>query len=464
MRSQRFRLVSRALALLALAVLVTPALLLAHAHLVRSDPANDAVVSAPTEMKLWFSERPDLRFSRISLRDSTRNELEVGPLSAIEPMGLRVALLSRLHAGRYFVVWSTAASDGHMTQGTLRFRVRQDTSANAATAPAAAAQAPAAARRAPQRDANALVTPGSPVVMSSAVRWAEFMALLCVIGAIVFRLVILPASRWPEELAADSADRVRRLAVAFAILFAITTLTRALAQSELLAQPTASRFDALRTLVSGTRWGLAWSVGACGIVLAFIGLVAARATRVARAGLAGWIIASVGVVAITISEALTGHSGSSPHLSLAMAADVAHQLGAGGWVGGLACVLVAGLPPTRRLSDTEAPLAGSRLVRAYHASALECVALVVASGILASCLRLHAFSDLWRTPYGSMLFRKLVFVAVVLGFGYFHWRRVVTRDWDSDTRFRFARSVVLELVAAALVVGLTALLVSTQLP
>jgi copper transport protein len=445
-------------------VLVTPALLFAHARLVRSDPANDAEVASPAEIRLWFSEKPDLRFSRISLRDSTRLELEVGALAAIEPMGLRIAIPSRLHAGRYFLIWTTAASDGHMTQGTVRFRVRRDTSAAVAAAPPSSPQATAAPRRPPQRDANALVTSGSPVAMSSAVRWAEFMALLCVIGAIVFRLVVLPASKWPDELAADSADRVRRLAVAFAILFAIATLTRALAQSELLAQPTASRLDALRTLISGTRWGLAWTVGACGIIVAFIGLIAARAPRPARAGLTGWIIAAAGIVAVTISEALTGHSGSSPHLSLAMAADVAHQLGAGGWIGGLACVLVAGLPPTRRLSESEAPLAGSRLVRAYHASALEGVVLVVASGVLASCLRLRAFSDLWTTPYGSMLFRKLVFVAVVLGFGYFHWRRVVNRDWDSDTRFRFARSIVFELVAAALVVGLTALLVSTQLP
>ena len=128
------------------------------------------------------------------------------------------------------------------------------------------------------------------------------------------------------------------------------------------------------------------------------------------------------------------------------------------------CVVAAGLPATRRLDDSDSRFAGTQLVRSYHQSAIECVALVVVSGIVASTLRLGAVSDLWTTAYGSMLFRKLVFVLVVLGFGLYHWRRVVIPEWDGDTRFRFARSAVIELVVGAVVLAFTALLVSAQLP
>src|SRR6478736_3918512 len=47
----------------AVMVLATPALLFAHARLVRSSPAANAVLdSAPTTLGLWFSERPEPRF------------------------------------------------------------------------------------------------------------------------------------------------------------------------------------------------------------------------------------------------------------------------------------------------------------------------------------------------------------------------------------------------------------------
>jgi putative copper export protein len=63
-----------------------------------------------------------------------------------------------------------------------------------------------------------------------------------------------------------------------------------------------------------------------------------------------------------------------------------------------------------------------------------------------------------------MLLRKLFFVVVVLVFGLYHWRRVVSVDWADDTRARFRRSAIVELMAGAVVVAFTALLISTALP
>ncbi|HXT14454.1 MAG TPA: copper resistance protein CopC [Gemmatimonadaceae bacterium] len=441
-------------------------MLFAHAQLLRSSPAANSEVTSPSEIQLWYSEEPDLHFASVQLRKGTQS-IELGPIRAVSPNGLRIPIVGPMPPGGYSIAWHVAASDGHATNGTIHFRVKPD-SAGAAPPGGGSPPTPAAGASgtSPRRDTaasrrpatNVFVAPGRPVAASTAMRWAEFVALLAVIGAIVFRLVVVPAAKWPDELTADAVDRGRRLAVAFALLFLIATITRAMAESTLLADPTASGLSEIRILVTSTRWGIAWSIGGVGALLAFIGLL------VARAGLTGWLIATLGIIAVTVSEALTGHSGASAHLSLAMAADVAHQLGAGGWIGGLAFVAFAGLPATRRLPDPDARYAGSRLVRAYHASALECVVLVVISGVIAAALRLRAVSDLWTTPYGSMLFRKLVFVVVVLAFGFFHWRRVVIHDWDTDTRFRFMRSAAFELVFAAVVVAFTALLVSTQLP
>jgi len=147
-----------------------------------------------------------------------------------------------------------------------------------------------------------------------------------------------------------------------------------------------------------------------------------------------------------------------------VATDVVHVLGAGAWLGGLLVVLLSGLPATRRLGKAESISRGRGLVRSYHNAALESVALVVVSAVVAAWLRLPALSDLWTTPYGNMLLRKLFFVVVVLLFGLYHWRRVVNVEWVDDTRTRFRRSAIVELLAGAVVVAFTALLISTALP
>jgi putative copper export protein len=89
---------------------------------------------------------------------------------------------------------------------------------------------------------------------------------------------------------------------------------------------------------------------------------------------------------------------------------------------------------------------------------------VLLSAFAAAYLRLASFDELLTTAYGAMLFRKTIFVVVVIGFGVYHWIFVVARNWNDDTAFRFKRSATFELVAGAVVVAFTALLVATALP
>jgi putative copper export protein len=149
---------------------------------------------------------------------------------------------------------------------------------------------------------------------------------------------------------------------------------------------------------------------------------------------------------------------------MAVAVDVAHVLSAGGWLGGLTCVLLCGLPTLRAPDEMARANAGSRLVRAYHRTAAECVLLTILSAFIASWIRFPAMSDLWTTDYGLALLRKIVVVVIVLAFGLFHWRRAVVRDWQAMTARRFRISATLELLAGAVVIALTTILISTALP
>jgi putative copper export protein len=213
------------------------------------------------------------------------------------------------------------------------------------------------------------------------------------------------------------------------------------------------------TVIQDTRWGHGWLLGLVGAGIAVLGFVMPRAAK------SGWILAGIGVAAIVTSESLTGHAGAATnYMPLAVGVDVAHVLGAGGWLGGLTAVLLSGLPALRPLDDADRALAGSRLVRSFHRAAVQCVILVVATAVVAAWLRLGALDALWTSVYGRILLLKIALVIVVLGFGWYHRRTAVVPAWDSDTKFRFERTATGELLVGALVLAVTAVLISTALP
>jgi copper transport protein len=452
---------------LGIASLAAPRILSAHARLLRSSPAaNDTLKTAPTSLRFWFSERPELPFTVIKLFDmSSGAPVPLGAAAAIsgDSMGMTVPISSALGGGRYKVEWRTAASDGHVTAGSYQFMLSAPASAlPAGTAPpnASAAQTPSVVitpgRRA-KPTSNALIEPAGTTPVSTAMRWVELVALLTLIGLVVFRLAVVPAAAWDAPVIAEASDRAVRLARAVVILLIVTTLTRAFAQSDLI-QGTSGRFDALLTLTRETHWGAGWALGAVGAAIALVGFLAAGMS------LYGWAAAALGLVLVTASEAYTGHSGASNHLPLAIAIDVSHQLGAGGWLGGLVAVLLCGFPALRRPEGGTDAKAASQLLRAYHGSAVECVIIVVITAVVAAALRFPSVAAIWETTYGRILLLKIALVLVVLGFGLYHWRRIVLQPWTDDTAFRFKRSATVELLFGALIVAATAVLISTSLP
>lgn len=449
----------------ALAVLGTPALLFAHAHLLRSSPAASAALTTPPrQLRLWFSERPELRFTVLTLADSAGAAMPLGPLVAIDSMGISAPIQTTMVPGKYVVTWRTAAADGHETNGKFTFSVSG--APLAATAPAAPAAVPqvkitesVTARPLPgSAGANPVVTSDRLLSMTSGMRWAELVALLTLVGLVTFRLAVITAAHWSESSVRDVNDRLLRFANALWVLFIVATLTRAFAEAELL--PTSeSRVHALGILVKSTQWGHGWAIGFGGAILLLIGLVIARVP-----GMTGWVIAAVGVIIAALGETLTGHSVTSSHPALAVASDIAHLLAGGGWLGGLAALMLAGLPSLKRLPTNEASAQGSRLLQAFHGTATECVILILVTAVISAWLRLGTFSALWVSPYGNMLLRKIFFVIVALGLGWYHATRIVPARWTGDVVARFRRSAAVELFIGLIIVAITALLVSMPLP
>ena len=212
-------------------------------------------------------------------------------------------------------------------------------------------------------------------------------------------------------------------------------------------------------VASDTRWGHGWLLGAIGIILAALGLTAARRVT------AGWAIAALGAVGLTLSQSLTGHAGAeADRLTLSITSNTIHLLAAGTWIGGLISVVLAGLPAVRRQDEAAARAGGSSMVRAYHDIAFPSVILVALTGLANTWLRVDEFAALWSSAYGRVLVTKIALFLVLLLFGYYHWRTAVTPNWEQESAGRFRRTALLELLVGAFVLIATAALVSMATP
>ena len=111
--------------MLGAAALVVTSTAFAHAHLVSSEPAANAEVTAPAEVTIRFTEPLEPAFSRIALADASGHAAAPAP-SQVDGSDAKVMHLPlpTLSAGRYAVHWTAVATDGHRTQGDFAFIVK----------------------------------------------------------------------------------------------------------------------------------------------------------------------------------------------------------------------------------------------------------------------------------------------------------------------------------------------------
>jgi methionine-rich copper-binding protein CopC len=97
----------------------------AHAHPKVMVPAKDAVVSAPTEVSIVFSEALEPKFSKLALTDDKGTVVsKASPvLDPADAKHLTLALPT-LAPGLYHVKWTSSATDGHKMDGEYTFTVK----------------------------------------------------------------------------------------------------------------------------------------------------------------------------------------------------------------------------------------------------------------------------------------------------------------------------------------------------
>ena len=144
----------------------------------------------------------------------------------------------------------------------------------------------------------------------------------------------------------------------------------------------------------------------------------------------------------------------------------AHMLAGGLWIGTLFILLAAGLPAVWRWAEPRERrgLLAADMVLAFSPMALIMGGLLATMGVVLVFRELDRIDQLWTTPYGLALLCKLAVVAVVFGLGAWNWKRLKPRLGDEAAAVTLRGSATRELLAALLVIVITAILVSLPSP
>src|SRR5687768_3312542 len=335
-------------------VLLLPAVLYAHGALRKSEPANGAVLrAAPRVIRLTFSEPPQLAFTRVELIGPDSQRVALSPLRTATPDSTAIVVadvLGPLRPGRYRIMWQITSADGHPVRGSVAFRIAADATGLAISPMDSAAMAtlppvPADTSVSPVTAPDAATEFDAESWQYAIVRLLTFTAIVTVVGAIAFAMIVVPGTRHRvPDLAPTFAVEARRLAARTAL--AATGALALLLVARLIAQSYAVRGampDASFVLsVAPTPWGVGFLLTGASVIALAIALLRSRQ--------ASWRLAAFGVLGLAIATALSGHAAASGQWTVvAVLSDTLHILAAGGWLGALLLVVVAGVPATAAL-------------------------------------------------------------------------------------------------------------------
>ena len=433
--SRVFRLGVLCGALLAL-LLASAAGTAAHAALDRSEPASGEVLpAAPSEVRIWFTEPLEPRFTRADLLDAA-GQPAPGGVSQVAPENDHLLILTLppdLPDGGYTVAWrNLSAADGHTLQGYFGFAI------GAGGAPGAAAPELSAAPDAPRELSRGLALIG--------------LAVLLAIAPLTLG-VLVPAVRAAPDLADGLTHRLRAyvaVAIALAVLGSVVAL---LAQSAAVA-PDLPLLQAAWATLSGTRYGEVWAWRMLGLLAVSAAVVVGLWGPERHSHAALRLAALVGLF-VPLTFSLLSHAAAQPDgATAAIVADALHLVAAAIWGGGVVLLAAVLLPALRPFSTGAWRDVLRVAIPRFSVLAVAAWGILLLSGLYAAWLQVGSLPGLTETPYGRTLLVKGALLLVILALAAWHF-------WQGQelARARFPRlfaTLALEallVVAVLLVVG-----------
>lgn len=453
--------------------------LLLHTELEAATPGDGAVVEGTLEQVLLrFTTPVQLPLSRVVVADGEGRPV-AGSLDLVDASGgteLRFAPGAPLDRGRYRVEWQTAGPDSHIIRGELMFRVTGVEAGvegveGVAGGPGVGLleQAADTVNAAPLEDSLELAeesgSSGSSGSTGHAIRWLQYVGMILVMGAVAFRLFVVPFVLRQSALAQAGAAMMARLSALSWVgvgFLALSLPARLWSQSLGLWGGESLEAANLVTLVFRTSWGWGWLLQIAAILLVAVGLrMAAPAGSLKR----GWGVVAVAALLLAFIPAFSGHAWGIEPRVVGVLLSGAHVLAAGAWMGGLAALLLAGLPGIRTVPAVEGHRPGLvTVVDAFSRMALAAVLVLVAAGVGQNIFHLGSPGNLVSTGWGRTMLVKLGLLAGAGALGLYNWRvvRPALRETPRAGLLRIPATV--EFLLGLAILAATAVLVSRPLP
>lgn len=103
-----------------------PIVALAHVSLDHAEPKVGSKVSAPKEVKIWFSGDVEPSMCSIEVFDSGGKQIDKKDVHVDAKDGsLVIVSLPELSPGTYKVTWKAACVDKHKVKGNFKFEVKR---------------------------------------------------------------------------------------------------------------------------------------------------------------------------------------------------------------------------------------------------------------------------------------------------------------------------------------------------
>ena len=469
----------RLLAVTALVLALSPGAAWAHAQLLSTSPADNAVVThQPRVVSFTFGESVGIDGDAVRVFDAEGRRVDTG--ATFHPGGsgptVGVHLRPALPRGTYTATYRVVSADTHIVTGGFVFSVGARSSEGAATL----SRLLAGERGGPVGDTAFAVA-----------RAVQYTAIGVAAGLFAFLLLIWSPALHRAGLAPSAwqAGSTRYLLRAQTVLEVCCVAGLASALAGIVLQGAEARgidfwhavgTSAVRSVLP-TRFGIVWGAGFIAWLMALISLMlparswsgAGLIPRDATLGATGvvlprtaarWPLAALGLplLALLALPALAGHATIQHPIALFAPVNVIHVTAMAAWVGGLTGLLVGALTLPR---DDPDPAAATRVLAGalarFSPIALGCVIVLIATGVVQALIEMSAWSQFVDTGYGRALLVKIAALAVLIALGArqrFRTIPAVTAAADAGTLARTPLRLLLqtlgaELVALAVVLG-----------
>jgi len=367
----------------------------AHALLVRSNPAANAVLEQPpVQVEIFFSEPLEAQLSSIKVFDSNNLSVDAGDVRVdpSDPTRMTVTL-HVLPDGVYTVTWKVVSSvDGHQTVGTFPFAVGN------VNATALGAIEQSTSFRLP--------------VITLISKFLMLAALALMLGQKLFTALV-----WNPALKADENDVFPTLAKppVWITLYRVgligVLVSIGLGMLAQAGQSTGSELafpwnPEMGRILIETRLGVIW------LTRLALAMLAAWLAGRNESPLRGWSGFAVNL-ALLFTVTLTSHAATEARPLLPVLADWFHLIGMTFWLGGLVYFFTG----VRHLQQSDSQLRTrltSFLAARFSVNALIFVGLVGLTGFYSAYLRVGSWPALLTSLYGHTLLIKQAFVAALL--------------------------------------------------